>query len=270
VRFVSRTARIHDRSTFGSAFVCGRLNFLARLEANERTALLARLAGRTNDPVLKRMLLAAPSGILATREWNPGPYLQNLVQIMQDSGIRESLDYRLDQYQNRLAKIFLVSFERPFLVAVCDDFLEAGKMSIRELATFPFATTQYSFGGLAEKPQLRGLSTFAGDAAAGVLAREQQKRYYRWMEFSFWRALACSAAGLVLCSIFLRGSQSRTASLSIALGCLAVTLLFLTCLLSEVLPRFLLPSWILLFASSVLVLAGAAESVLKRVRRTRA
>jgi hypothetical protein len=265
VRFLSRTARIHDRSTVGLTFVCGRLNFLARMEANERTALLARLAGRTHDPVLKRVLLAAPSGILETREWYPAPYLQNLVRIMRDSGIREGLDYQLDQYQNRLAKTFLLSFERPFLAAVWDDFLEAGKMSIRELATFPFATTQYSFGRLAEMPQLSNLTTFKGDAADGVLAREQQKRYYRWMEFSFWHVLGGWTAVMVLCSIFLRGSQSRTAGLSIALGCLAIALLFLTCLLSEVLPRFLLPSWILLFAAAVLVVAGVAEFAFKRI-----
>ena len=269
VRFVSRSARIHDRSTFGIAFVCGRLNFLARMEANERTALLGRLADRTDDPVLKRMLLAAPSGILETGEWHPAPYLQSLVQIMQDSGIREGSDYKLDQYQNRIAKIFLLSFERPFLVAVGNDFLEAGKMSIGELTTFPFATTQYSFRRLAEMPQLSNLNTFKGDVADGVLAREQQKGYYRWMEFSFWRALAGWLAIMVLCSIFLRGSQSRTAGLSIALGCLAIALLFLTCLLSEVLPRFLLPSWILLFAAAVLAVAGAAEVVLKRVVNAR-
>lgn len=263
VRFVSRTARIHDRSTFGVAFVCGRLNFLARMEANERTALLARLADRTNDPVLKRMLLATPSGILKSGEWHPAPYLHSLVEIMQDSGIREGSDYKLDQYQNRVAKIFLLSFERPYLAAVRDDFLEIGRMSIGELTTFPFATTQYSFGRLSEMPQLSNLNTFKGESADGILAREQQKGYYRWMEFSFWRALAGWLAIMVLSSILLRGSQSRTAGLSLALGCLAIALLFLTCLLSEALPRFLLPSWIVLFAAAVLAVAGAADVVLK-------
>jgi HEPN domain-containing protein len=65
--------------------------------------------------------------------------------------------------------------------------------------------------------------------------------------------------------VMLHLSPRIAASLSIAPGCIAIALLFLTCLLSEVLPRFLLPSWILLFAAAVLAVAGAAEVVLKRV-----
>jgi hypothetical protein len=268
VRFISRTARIHDRSTVGSIFVCGRLNFLAAMEANERTAFVARLANRSSDPLLKRMLLAMPSGISETREWNAAAYLQNLVQIMQDSGIREGWDHRLDRYQNRIAKTFLLSFERPFLTAVWSDFLDAGKMLVGELATFPFATTQFSLDRLVQLPQLSGLTTFKGPAARGILASEQQKGYYRWLELSFWYVLAGWAAVMTLCSIFLRGSQSRTVGLSVALGCVAIALLFLTCLLTELLPRFLLPSWIMLFAAILLVVAGAAEFVLRRVAST--
>ena len=265
VRFISRTAKIHDRSTAGSVFVFGRLNFLPRMEANERTAFLTRLASRTSDPVLKRMLLAAPAGISETREWNAAAYVKELVRIMEDSGIREGADYRLDQYQNQIAKTFLLSFERPFLTAVWNDFLDAGKISIRELATFPFATTQFSLDHLAEMPQLGGLTTFKGPAAGEFLASEQQKGYYRWIGLSFWSVLAAWVIAMTLCSIFLRGSHRRTAGLSVALGCVGIALLFLSCLLTEVLPRFLLPSWIMLFAALVLVVAAAAEFFLKRV-----
>ena len=118
VRYLARNAQIHDRSTMGSVFVYARLNFLVRLDPTQRAALLTRLADRTDDPVLKRMLLATPSGISETGEWNAAPYLQDLVRIIEDSGVREGLDYRLDQRQNQLAKIFLFSFEGAFLRAV--------------------------------------------------------------------------------------------------------------------------------------------------------
>lgn len=265
VRFISRAARIHDRSTMGLTFVYGRLNFLAPMDADQRAAFLNRLASRTHDPVLQRMLLATPSGVTESNQWNPAPYLQNLLRIMEDSGIREGTDYQLDRYQNQLARIFLLSFERPFLKAVWDDFLAAGKMSVPELATFPFATTQYCFGRISEMPQLSGLATFKGDAAERVLVMEQQKGYYHWMKFSFWQAVAGAVVLFALCCFFIRGPRRRIIGFSISLVCVGLALLFLTCLLSEVLPRFLLPSWILLFVAALLSLSHVAEILVERL-----
>jgi hypothetical protein len=270
VRYIARSARIHDRSTMGSVFVYARMNFLLRLDPAQRAALLTRLADRTGDPVLKRMLLASPSGISETGEWNAARYLQDLVRIMQESGVRQGLDYELDKRENQLAKIFLFSFEHPFLRVVADDFFAAGRMSIPELATFPFATTQYCFSRMEKMPQLTTLATFKGNSAEAVLATEEQKRYYRWMEFSFWQALGGWFAITLLCRIFLRGAAKAVIALSAAFVGVGLAMLFLICLLSEVLPRFLLPSWSLLFVAALLSLGRLAEIPMKRLGAARA
>lgn len=262
VRFIARAAHIHYRSAVGPIFLW-RLNFLAGMEPNQRAAFLNRLASRTDDPVLKRMLLETPSAISKEGQWDAGACTQHLLRILEDSGVREGVGYQFDQYLNRLAKIFLLSFERPFLRAVWNDFLEAGRISLREVATFPIATTQYCFGRIDEMPQLKGLTTFKSDGAEQVLVREQQNKYYRWVDFRLTQALAGWVVLGGLCCVFLRGSRRRIVALSATLVCVGLALLLLTCLFTELLPRFLLPAWILLFAAALLNLGYLLETFWK-------
>ena len=263
VRFISRSAGIHYRSTVGLTFVW-RLDFLARMDPDQRTAFLTRLAGRTGDPMLKRMLLEMPSAISESGQWDPPACIQNLLEIMEDSGIRENTGYRLDLVRNNLAKIFLLSFERPYLSVVWNDFLATGRIALLELAISPFSTTQYCFLRLNEMPQVIGLTTFKGDTARPLLAAEKQKNYYRWMGFSFCQALTGWVLLALLCCIFLRGLPRRIIGLTTALVCVGLTVLFLTCLLSELLPRYLLPSWVLLLAAALLSAVHFADSLVKR------
>jgi hypothetical protein len=263
VRFISRAASMQYRSTVGLTFV-SRLDFLARVDPDERTAFLTRLAGRSDDPMLKRMLLEMPSAISASGRWDPAACMQNLLQIMDDFGIRENLAYRLDQSRNKLAKIFLLSFERPFLSAVWDDTLATGRTALPDLATAPFFTTQYCFLRLEDMPQITGLVTFKGNDAQPRLAAEQQRNYYRWMGFSFWQALAGWIVLSALSCLFVRGPSHRIIGLSTALVCVGLTMLFLTCLLSELLPRYLLPPWILLLAAALLNAVHLAHSLARR------
>lgn len=230
------------------------------MDLNQRTALLNRLADRTGDPMLKRMLSEMPSAISESGRWDPPA----CIQIMEESGIRENTAYRLDQFRNKLAIIFLLSVERPFLSAVWHDFLATGRIAMRELAISPFFTTQYSFLRLNEMPQLTGLTTFKGDAAGPLLVAEKQKSYYRWMGFSFWQALTGWFALALLCYIFLRRSPRRIIGLTTTLVGVGLTMLFLTCLLSELLPRYLLPSWVLLLGAALLSTGHLADSLVKR------
>jgi hypothetical protein len=264
VRFIARAAHIHYRSAVGPIFLW-RLNFLAHMDPHQRHAFLNRLASRTDDPVLKRMLLETPSAISKDGQWDAGACTQHLLRILEDSGYREGLGYQFDQYLNRLAKIFLLSFERPFLRAVWNDFLGAGRISLREVATFPIATTQYCFGRISEMPQLSGFTTFKRDGAERVLAMEHQKEYYRWIDFPFAHALAGWVALAGLCCICLRGTRKRIIGLSATLVCVGLALLLLTCLFTELLPRFLLPPWILLFAAALLNLGYLLETLFKRL-----
>jgi hypothetical protein len=211
------------------------------------------------------MLLETPSAISKDGRWDAGACTQHLLRILEDSGYREGLGYRFDQYLNRLAKIFLLSFERPFLRAVWNDFLEAGRISLREVATFPIATTEYCFGRISEMPQLSGLTTFKRDGAERVLAMEHQKKYYQWIDFPFALALAGWVALAGLCCICLRGTRKRIIGLSATLVCVGLALLFLTCLFTELLPRFLLPPWILLFVAALLNLGHLLETLFKRL-----
>jgi hypothetical protein len=261
VRYACRAAKIKDRSVVGLVFEW-RLNFLAQLDPKERTDLLNRLVQRTADPVVQRMIAETPAGIVAPGKWNPQACTNRFVEIVEQSGVRTDLGYHLDLYRNRVAGVFLRSFEPSFLRAVRADFGSAFDTSLREVATFPIAATRYCFGRIEEMPQLRNLATFRGSAADAALSAQERFTYFRLLDVRL-RNLLLAWGAFTAVAFALKKGRSTVICAAVLVG-VGIVMLLLNCFLTELLPRFLLPSWAL-FVPAVLL---SVRSCTGHVRRT--
>lgn len=265
VRYICRASKLKYRSTFGLIFEW-RLNFLSKMDETERTKMLGRLSARVEDPVVKQMIAEAPAAITALKGWDPQACTNKFVEIVERSGATTDVGYQVDLYRNRVAKTFLLSREPAFLQAVGNDFLAAFDFSQRELATFPIAATLYCFGRIQEMPQLPKLSTFGGPTAEATLAAQERTPYYRLLDIRFRNLFLIWVALTAIAGVFSRGK--KLVPFSIALIGTAVVMVLLTCFLSELLPRFLLPFWVLYVAATLLSLGSVSDRISAAARRS--
>jgi hypothetical protein len=250
----------------GPTFVW-RLNFLANLDENERMAMLSRLEKQTSDRVVQRMIAATPAGILAPGDWDPGPWIDRSIQIMEESSIKTDHAYHLDFYTNRVASVFLRSFEPPFLSAVRADFISCFNFSVRDLAIFPIGTTRYSLAKIDQMPQLAKLATFRGNSADAILIAEEQLAYFGLLDVRFRNLLVAWAAFIVIALMVKTGR--RMVVRSVVLVATGVIMVLVTCFLTYLLPRFVLPFWVCYVAAVLLPLGwivGAIERAALRPR----
>jgi len=261
-RYACRGAKIKDRSMVGPTFVW-RLNFLADLGENERAGMLARLAKQTSDPVVQKMIAATPAGILAPGEWDPGPWITQSLQIIEKSGIKTDHAYHLDFYTNRVASVFLRSFEPPFLKAVRADFISSFDYSVRDLATYPIASTRYSLAKIDEMPQLAKLATFHGNSADSTLMAEERRAYFGLFDVRFRNLLVVWAA-LVAIALVMRTGGPTVVHSALLVGT-GVVMVLLTCCLTYLLPRFVLPFWVCYVAAVLLPLGRILDAIERKV-----
>jgi hypothetical protein len=261
-RYACRAAKIKDRSMVGPTFVW-RLNFLADLDENERAGMLGRLAKQTSDPVVQKMIAATPVSVLAPGEWDPGPWLNRSVQIMKESGIKTDHAYHLDFYTNRVASVFLRSFEPPFLRAVRTDFVASFEYSVRDLATYPIASTRYSLAKIDEMPQLAKLATFRRDSADSTLIAEEQLAYFGLFDVRFRNLLVVWAA-LAAIALVMRTGGSTVVYSALLVGT-GVVMVLLTCCFTYLLARFALPFWVCYVAAVLLPLGRILDAIGRKV-----
>lgn len=266
VRYACRFAKIKYRSMAGPTFVW-RLNFLADLDENERTALLSRLTKRTTDPTVQRMIAAAPLGVISPGEWDPGPWINRLVEIIEQSGIKTDHAYHLDFYANRVASVFLRSFEPPFLRAVRADFISFFDFSVRDLAIFPISTTRYSLAKIDQMPQLAKLATFRADSADAILRAEEQFAYFGLVDVRFRNLIILWGALMALALVVRTGR--RIVAQSAVLVATGTVMVVVTCCLTWLLPRFLLPFWVCYVAAMLLPLGWIVGAIERAALRDR-
>jgi hypothetical protein len=261
-RYACRAAKIKYRSMVGPTFVW-RLNFLADLNENERAGLLGRLAKQTSDPVVQKMIAATPAGILAPGEWDPGPWITQSVQTIEQSGIKTDYAYQLDFYTNRVASVFLRSFEPAFRRAVGADFISSFDYAVRDLATYPIASTRYSLAKIDQMPQLAKLATFRGDSADSTLMAEERLAYLGLFDVRF-RNLLLAWAALVAIALAMRTGGPTVAHSAVLVGN-GVLMVLLTCCFTYLLPRFVLPFWVCYVAAVLLPLGRILDAIGRKV-----
>ncbi|HEX8897894.1 MAG TPA: hypothetical protein VF751_04295 [Chthoniobacterales bacterium] len=221
--------------------------------------MLSRLAKQTRDSAVARMVAATPSGILAPGEWDPGPWINRSVEIIEESGIKTDFAYHVDFYTNRVAGTFLRSLEPSFLRAVRADFISSFDYSVRDMAISPIATTRYCLTRLNQMPQLGKLATFRGNSADATLSAQEQVGYFRLIDIRF-RNLLIAWAALIAVALVVKTGK-RTADQSAVLVATGVMMVVVTCCLTYLLPRFLLPFWVCYVAAVLLLAAPVLDAI---------
>jgi hypothetical protein len=145
----------------------------------------------------------------------------------------------LDFYTDRVASVFLHSFEPPFLRAVRADFTSAFDYSMRDTAVFPIATTRYCLTKIHEMPQLEKLATFRGNSADASLSTQEQFAYFRLTDIRYRNLLIAWPVSIAVALVVRRGR--RIVAYSAVLVATGILMVLLTGSFTYLLPRFLLP-----------------------------
>ena len=134
---------------------------------------------------------------------------------------------------------------------------------MRDLAIYPLTTTRYSLAKIDEMPQLKKLATFRGNSVDASLRAQEQLTYFRLIDVRFRNLLIVWAALIAVALIVKTGR--RIVSDSAVLVATGVIMVLLTCSLTYLLPRFLLPFWVCYVAAMLLSLGWVADELMRRM-----
>jgi hypothetical protein len=155
--------RVPFRSTFGETFEW-RLSYLAALPEQQRTAILARIATKLDDPTVTEALDALNGSLNHGDQWRDMFLFYKIDEILVRSGFNEMQrrTWQIDLKLNRIASGVLLSGDPHFLKAVWKDFKRAPFFTQTDIANPPFVLTDWLQTQLANPRygRLRSLASF--------------------------------------------------------------------------------------------------------------
>jgi hypothetical protein len=168
LKILCLTQHMEYRSRIGYTFQW-RLNYLIPMDKAAREKLLLELSGKSDDPLVRKAILAIPGGISPDRQWDTGYFNDFLLNELQLAGVKtkEARDAAKDRRLNAIAGIFLASND-PFLrQTIFKDFLKGLGWSPSDVAWDPVSTTRWLNEriGLEQFAEIRALSTFRNAGA---------------------------------------------------------------------------------------------------------
>ena len=260
VRLLRREFHVKTSSTLGFTFLW-RLNFLAQMNAADRAAFLVRLSN-ADDPFRQLLLNTIATAAAQDGRWDPVRVHGEFHQAIVAAEPRHA-SVRLYASENDLARRVVLSAPAAYRHAVQNDFVTSVRETPPSLARAPFETTRYADERLPELPGLAALRTFQPTAMVRLTAG-RENAYFSFLRFPYWSAIAASAV-LAAASLAIGGrAADRIVSFSAALVCVALTMMFLNCALTEFLARYTLPLWNLLFVAVLLQVAMLGDAAAPR------
>lgn len=261
VRHVADAADVAYRSRIGFTFMW-RLKFLDAAPRQERAAFLLAAAARADSAETKRAL-----ELLAAEDERPVNVVEFLGRARAAIFPRGTGDAaaEIDRAINRIpAAVFASSPGKLIEVAVAD-FRGARKMSVAHVTGNLFVTTEYFFKFPEMMPELSKLVTYRHFDVPALAALAERRTYFRWwsmLSFNAWMGIWLAAC----CALVWFGRQRRVdvaVSCSYAAALLLIGLLMMAanCFFTELLPRYTLPMFALMFLSLVILVSRIAEVV---------
>jgi len=241
-----------------------RLQFLKELPPPERKALLKKILARASSREARQLIALLDQMHEEGANSSPQAFTERAITLLYPSQTLIPWD-KLDLPLNEMASAFLRPPPPELRQAARTDFAAALKTSASEIMDNLFETTGYFFEHRDQMPACAPLVTFRNFSAA-TISRIPAENFY----FYLWRGatparifLLWSFSLLLLLGIarWKGVNVTATPAFGIALVAVGIVITATNSLLTEFLPRFVLPIWQLLVLSFT-IFAGLTADLL--------
>ncbi len=266
--------RVPFRSTFGETFEW-RLSYLAGLEEQKRTAILAQLAAKVGDPVVTEALEALNQSLIRGDKWIDMFLFYKIDEILVRSGLNE-MQHRtcqIDLKLNRIAAGVLLSGEPHFRKAVLTDFKRWPFFTQTDLAYPPFILTDWLQTQLpiARYGRLRGLASFQHEEGYYTAAWNQipYAHLFGGIPMLVIGGLTMLFGGLAFAGAFRDPLTKAGVSYAASLITVGVLISFANCVSTFYGARFYLPVYTLFQMGMLLAISLVGKVFMERLGRER-
>ena len=262
---VCRTAGLKYYSRFGFTFLW-RLSFLRNLSEPQRTALLDQVEARTTSSDAREFIAIVRQSLPPGSPLPPQTVLKRLRQALSSHGQKVKAR-RAFEALNRTAVAFLSPPPPALWRAAEKDFAAICRLPLSAVSSFLFSSTSHYFSHKDLMPEVARLSTFQQYTADELQALPKRFAYFRLgREVSLNGTLAVFAIGAVVLLLVSRATASDPPLLiyGIILVATGLAITFITALIGELIPRYTLPLWELLWAAGFVVGSGIESKLVGR------
>ena len=263
--YLARKTKLHPHSRLGHT-LSWRLQFLKTLPPAERAALLAQVAARARSAETRQLVTLLGQMHEEGADVVGRSFAQRAAPLLFPGEAQVPWE-KLDLALNEMAYTFLLPPTPQHWKVVQKEFAGALRMPVTEIADQLFDTTGYFFEHPDEMPACANLATFRNTSAAAINRIPVERPYFHlWQMLNYKKAVVIWFAVLLLLVGFARGKKVNAGaipSFGITLVAIGVVMVAFACLLTEFLPRYALPMWLLLLLSFFILLGTGAELLLR-------
>jgi hypothetical protein len=260
--YLARKTKLHPHSRVGHTLMW-RLQFLRDLPPPERAALLQKVAARADSEDTRRLVTLLGQMHDEGAEVVGRPFLHRAAALLFPGEVSIPWE-KLDLAVNRMAYAFLLPPTPEHWHIVRIDFAAALKMSLTEIPDQLFDTTGYYFDHKDQMPACAKLVTFRDFSSAADLNQIPDERAYFhfWQGLNYKKAVAVWSGALLVFLMIARWKKVNAGSIAafgIAVSAIGLVMTASACLLTEFLPRYAMPMWLLLLLSFSIFIGTAAD-----------
>jgi hypothetical protein len=259
---LARKTKLHPHSRLGHTLMW-RLQFLKDLPPRERAALLHKVAARADSPDTRRLVTLLGQMHDEGADVGARSFFHKAAALLFPG--EASIPWeKLDLAVNRMAYAFLLPPTPEHWQSVRNDFVGALRMPVTGIPDQLFDTTGYFFDHKDQMPACAGLVSFRDFSSAEAINRIPVERAYfhLWQSLNYKRAVALWSGALLVFLMIAWWKKARAgaiAAFGIALLPIGLVMTASACLLSEFLPRYAMPMWLLLLLSFSIFIGASAD-----------
>jgi hypothetical protein len=260
-RDLARKTKAHIHSRIGYTFLW-RLHFLKTLPPAARATLLQKVSARTHSNEAHQLVTLLEQMHTEGADLETESFTKRAIPLLFPNETIPPWE-KLDTALNQMAYAFLLPPTPEHLQAARTDFIAAREMPVTEISSVLFETTAYYFEHKDQMPACAELATFRGTSAETINQIPIQRVYFQlWKGLTYDKAFVIwfvSLAAFVVVARWRKVSVGPIIAFGIALTAIGVPMVASTCLLTEFIPRYVLPMWQLLLLSFCILAGGTAD-----------
>jgi hypothetical protein len=264
-RDLARKTKAHIHSRMGYTFLW-RLHFLKTLPPADRVALLQKVSARTHSKEAHQLVTLLERIHAEGADLDTEPFTKRAISLLFPKETIPPWE-KLDIALNQMAYAFLLPPTPEHLQAARTDFVTGLEMPVTEISLVLFETTAYYFDHKDLMPACAELAEFRGTSAETINQIPIQRAYFRlWKGLTYDKAFVVWFASLVAFVIVARWRKVSVGAIiafGIALTAIGLPMVASTCLLTEFIPRYVLPMWQLLLLSFCIFAGSIADLVVR-------